>query len=539
MLVGPQGQEVGSPYLPPVPVPPGDPEALAACGRTCAATASALGSMASRLGSQVGTVNWQGQGAQSYRLDTQALSASFSRARGAAEHAAVVFSLYSAQLREAQALARRAQAASEEANATAQAMISAQGQAAEAAVHAQGAQLVASQASQAAAAPHSSAKAQATQAQAQADQAANTSSQAQAHLQAVEGLYASQRAAALSMAAEAEALATAAALTAAGGFQSVASMAGSAHTNGGSGAQVLTGPLVSLATLGWRAQGYTGRPWWEPAHNGGGGVLGWLEHDVADPVGGALSSAWATVSHGVATGAGAVWDFATHHTSLLVGVGLGVAGVGLTIANVAQLGLDPATDALEMADGTAVAADVTGTAGEGAAMSGTGASAAGAVVGDSTAGEISSALGQFQANPETAGMFEGYDPYGGQSPEAFVKANTNPDGTWRYPGDNGAVPGTEQPTTLRPGTQVDRFGGPWGRYLSPRDTPFAERSLPPDSLTKGYHVYEVCQDLPVAQGEVGPAFNQDGGGTQYFTGSETVRSLLERGVLAAVGECAP
>jgi hypothetical protein len=78
---------------------------------------------------------------------------------------------------------------------------------------------------------------------------------------------------------------------------------------------------------------------------------------------------------------------------------------------------------------------------------------------------------------------------------------------------------------MKPGDLMDRFGTGDGRFLSPDGTPFAERSLPPDSLNPvqsgdswvdSYHRYEVVKAFDAKVAVVAPAFGQPGGGLQVF-----------------------
>ncbi len=89
------------------------------------------------------------------------------------------------------------------------------------------------------------------------------------------------------------------------------------------------------------------------------------------------------------------------------------------------------------------------------------------------------------------------------------------------------------PTTLKPGTIVDRYGREGGSFVSPKGTPFGQRSLPPDSASAPYRQYEVVGDLEVRGGITAPWFGQSGGGIQYeLPGS--VADLISRGILKPV-----
>ena len=146
--------------------------------------------------------------------------------------------------------------------------------------------------------------------------------------------------------------------------------------------------------------------------------------------------------------------------------------------------------------------------------------------------------------PHDAPMFEGYHPHE-PGPEF-----TNPDGSLYYPDDAlpghiYAIPGTVTDAHLTPGTVIDRFGSPYGGWLSPEGVPFAERALPPDSALKPYYQYIVKDPAAlqpgwrIEQSQAAPWFHQPGGGTQFriikpdgTTGS--VRDLLRQGVLGEV-----
>ena len=81
------------------------------------------------------------------------------------------------------------------------------------------------------------------------------------------------------------------------------------------------------------------------------------------------------------------------------------------------------------------------------------------------------------------------------------------------PNDGFAQPPT--PTSLAPGTRLDRFGGPHGRFVSPEGVPMPMRALPYDADLTQYRVYEVVQPVDVQAGRIAPAFGKIGQGTQY------------------------
>lgn len=147
--------------------------------------------------------------------------------------------------------------------------------------------------------------------------------------------------------------------------------------------------------------------------------------------------------------------------------------------------------------------------------------------------------------PQDHPLFHGYTPVE-PGPEF-----THADGRLLYPDDSlptkpYAVPGTVVPDANLPaGTVLGRFGSPYGAYLAPDGTPFAQLSLPPESALKPYYQYVVKDPnlLPrgyhIEQSEVAPWFHQPGGGTQYRVigpdGKDApVDALLDSGYLGDV-----
>ena len=91
------------------------------------------------------------------------------------------------------------------------------------------------------------------------------------------------------------------------------------------------------------------------------------------------------------------------------------------------------------------------------------------------------------------------------------------DGSWNWPANSGAVPGTEKTVILNTGYIIDRIGGEGGRFVSPQGIPIGERSLAPGSGAEKIRKYQVLREIPDAvQAEVAPAFNQPGGGVQIL-----------------------
>jgi hypothetical protein len=107
--------------------------------------------------------------------------------------------------------------------------------------------------------------------------------------------------------------------------------------------------------------------------------------------------------------------------------------------------------------------------------------------------------------------------------DTYYDAGTN---SWRYPPLNGYVIGPDgQPIefhlTMIPGQQIDRYGSEFGGFLAPIGSPYASRSIPPQSLDStpaelcNYHVYRVARPFEVDAGPIASWFAQPGGGLQY------------------------
>lgn len=106
-------------------------------------------------------------------------------------------------------------------------------------------------------------------------------------------------------------------------------------------------------------------------------------------------------------------------------------------------------------------------------------------------------------------------------------------GNWKWPPNNGAVPGTETTATLKPGYLFDRFGQPTGTYGSPLGTTYGERALMPGTFSKNYYVFEVIKELNVEKSLVMPWFGQAGGGVQ-FRFNAPLQKLLDDKIIRQV-----
>jgi hypothetical protein len=135
-------------------------------------------------------------------------------------------------------------------------------------------------------------------------------------------------------------------------------------------------------------------------------------------------------------------------------------------------------------------------------------------------------------------IVRGYHRLAGLTESQFLATYWDPAanggrGGWRYPPDNGFLILSGHPaehrSTLLPGQRIDRFGSEYGGFLAPEDTPYADRSLPPQSLdgsdpayTCNYHRYLVLKPFQAEAGPIAPGFGQPGQGLQY----QLVSSLL-------------
>lgn len=107
----------------------------------------------------------------------------------------------------------------------------------------------------------------------------------------------------------------------------------------------------------------------------------------------------------------------------------------------------------------------------------------------------------------------------------FVDENGKP----KWPENDGFV-SEPQSETLEPGTIVDRYGNPDGRFTADAGTAYEERSLPYDRDSQIHYEFEVASPVEVQQGETAPHFDQPGGGTQQRF-PDTLDSHIENGSL--------
>jgi hypothetical protein len=139
-------------------------------------------------------------------------------------------------------------------------------------------------------------------------------------------------------------------------------------------------------------------------------------------------------------------------------------------------------------------------------------------------------LGPTELPEDLAYLTDDWKKFGGLSREEFVRTYWDPtvrnaDGTfgnwnWSKARPDADLPVSPTPYRPKAGEVWDGFAGPKGPQLSPFGTPFAERSLPPGSLTNSYVKYRWLKDWDeaaggVQSGRIPGGFEQPGGGTQF------------------------
>ncbi|MER5318414.1 TNT domain-containing protein [Streptosporangium roseum] len=133
-----------------------------------------------------------------------------------------------------------------------------------------------------------------------------------------------------------------------------------------------------------------------------------------------------------------------------------------------------------------------------------------------------------------------YKPLNGVSPQEFIDRywdeSTN---WWRYPQDYGFAHSggyangklLVRTVTLPVGTDLDRFGGEQGSFVSPLGASYVGRALPPNNLNTfqaapkyicNYHTYKVIKEFKVDGGPAAAAFQQEGAGRQYHLVSKHI-----------------
>lgn len=81
------------------------------------------------------------------------------------------------------------------------------------------------------------------------------------------------------------------------------------------------------------------------------------------------------------------------------------------------------------------------------------------------------------------------------------------------------------------GTLVDRYGEPDGNLVYAMNTPFEQRSLVPEWISRRYHLYSIARPIGAIEGIAIPWFDQPGGGTAYVLDG-SIEDLLKNGDLS-------
>ena len=102
----------------------------------------------------------------------------------------------------------------------------------------------------------------------------------------------------------------------------------------------------------------------------------------------------------------------------------------------------------------------------------------------------------------------------GGSKTSWYKA----DGSFNYPPNNGAVPGTEINMSLKPGDTLGRYGsiGDKSNFVTETGADASKLSLPPNTDPAIYQEFEVIKEIPnTIQAEIAAWGDSAGGGLQY------------------------
>lgn len=103
-----------------------------------------------------------------------------------------------------------------------------------------------------------------------------------------------------------------------------------------------------------------------------------------------------------------------------------------------------------------------------------------------------------------------------------------------WPGQNGDpnidgfLNGKYEDTKLRPGEQIDRYGGNNGTFFGDEGTTIPEKAMAPNSDFSKYNKYVVAREMPVRKGKIAPWFDQPGGGIQYQIDPGFVSSIKSK-----------
>lgn len=98
---------------------------------------------------------------------------------------------------------------------------------------------------------------------------------------------------------------------------------------------------------------------------------------------------------------------------------------------------------------------------------------------------------------------------------------------------NDGFKGKPRLKTLKPGTEIDRYGSSDGKFASPRGLSFEKRSLPAFRRTDSYHIMRVEKPVQVLSGKIASWFGMPGGGRQYLF-FQNIKELIDLGVISVI-----
>ncbi|MEA5095533.1 MAG: TNT domain-containing protein, partial [Sedimentibacter saalensis] len=107
------------------------------------------------------------------------------------------------------------------------------------------------------------------------------------------------------------------------------------------------------------------------------------------------------------------------------------------------------------------------------------------------------------------------------------------DGSYNYPPNNGAIPGTEIKVDLQPGQSLGRYGniGPKSNYVTSPGASPDSLSLPPNTSPSIYTELQVVKPIPgVTQSTVAPWGGSTGLGLQYEL-PMPIQELIKQGYI--------
>ncbi|SIS22051.1 TNT domain-containing protein [Williamsia sterculiae] len=137
------------------------------------------------------------------------------------------------------------------------------------------------------------------------------------------------------------------------------------------------------------------------------------------------------------------------------------------------------------------------------------------------------------------------NPYRNMTPDQILDKYWDADkGGWKYPPNDGFLGPPAVSDRIPAGTELDRLGGPSGKFMGNDGASYDARALAPGNAG-AYHKYIATDEpwppnLEVRDDSIAPAFGKEGGGHQWLvydkeTSSQvSVEDLLRAGVIRQV-----